>query len=160
MTRTAWRFVPLVAGLAVAGACEKHEFEPPSRAAQVEQADSFFSPALFDTITWSSDSLRVAVGNDMFAARCRRCHGYLGEGGPAEIRGEQIAVPSLVEPEWPYASDMDVIRRRIFTGHPDGMPTWGVAGLTAREIDAVAHYILTVLRPDAAARRTDTTSAS
>jgi mono/diheme cytochrome c family protein len=40
------------------------------------------------------------------------------------------------------------VRRRIFTGHPAGMPTWGVAGIPAREIDAVAAYILEQLRPD------------
>src|SRR5690606_34815520 len=70
-------------------ACEEHEFHPPSREAQVAQADSLYSPAIFDTIAWESDSLRVAVGNDIFGARCRRCHGYLGEGGPAEVRGEE-----------------------------------------------------------------------
>lgn len=160
MRRAAWRFVPLAAGLGALGACEQHEFEPPERAAQVEQADSLFSPALFDTVTWSSDSLRLAVGNDMFSARCRRCHGYLGEGGPAEVRGRQIQVPSLVEPEWAYANDMEAIRHRIFTGHPDGMPTWGVAGLTVREVDAVAYYIEALLRPDAATRRSNTSPAS
>jgi hypothetical protein len=28
------------------------------------------------------------------------------------------------------------------------MPTWGVAGITPREIDAVAFYILERLRPE------------
>lgn len=129
-------------------ACEEHEFHPPSREAQVAQADSLYSPAIFDTIAWESDSLRVAVGNDIFGARCRRCHGYLGEGGPAEVRGEEIVVPSLVEAEWEYAGDLDAIRRRIFTGHPAGMPVWGIAGLSLREIDAVAWYIDAVLRED------------
>jgi hypothetical protein len=41
------------------------------------------------------------------------------------------------------------VRRRIFTGHPAGMYTWGIAGISPREIDAVAHYILERLRPDA-----------
>jgi mono/diheme cytochrome c family protein len=135
-------------------ACEKHEFEPPSREAQVAQADSLFTPMLFDTIAWESDSLRTAIGNDVFAARCRRCHGYLGEGGPRVIREQEVQVPSLVEPDWEYGRDVDTLRRRIFTGHPDGMPTWGVAGLTVREIDAVAWYIRSVLRPEAAARTT------
>lgn len=130
-------------------ACEEHEFHPPSREAQVAQADSLYSPAIFDTIAWESDSLRVAVGNDIFGARCRRCHGYLGEGGPAEVRGEEIVVPSLVDAGWEYAGDLDAIRRRIFTGHPAGMPVWGIAGLSMREIDAVAHYIENVLRPEA-----------
>lgn len=134
---------------ATLAACESHEFEPPSRAAQVAEADSMFDPAMFDTIAWNGDSVRLAAGNDLFAARCRRCHGYLGRGGPAEVRGEQIDVPSLVEPDWPHAGDLDAIRRRIFVGHPQGMPTWGVAGLSLREIDAVAYYIDALLRPEA-----------
>lgn len=142
-------FVLAAAALAAAG-CDKHEFEPPSREAQVAQADSLYSTALFDTIAWASDSLRVAIGNDIFAARCRRCHGYLGTGGPTDVRGDTIDVPSLVEPDWEYAHDQDAIRRRIFIGHPSGMPIWGIAGLTMREIDAVAWYIDEVLRQDGA----------
>ena len=69
------------------------------------------------------------------------------------IRGDSVQVPSLVEPDWSYANDVEAVRRRIFTGHPDGMPTWGVAGLAPREIDAVAYYIDSVLRPEAAAAR-------
>ena len=143
----------VIAALLIMTGCEKHEFEPPSRAAQVAQADSLYSPSMFDTVTWQGDSLRTAIGNDVFAARCRRCHDYLGGGGPRVIRGDTVQVPSLVEPDWSYANDMEAVRRRIFTGHPDGMPTWGVAGLSAREIDAVAYYIDTVLRPEAAAAR-------
>ena len=138
----------LAVGLLILAACEAHEWEPPSREAQVAQADSIYTPALFDTIAWDSDSLRVATGNDIFAARCRRCHGYLGEGGPTEVRGEQVTVPSLVADDWTYAGDIEAIRRRVFTGHPTGMPIWGIAGLTMREIDAVAWYIEGVLRQD------------
>jgi mono/diheme cytochrome c family protein len=141
-----------VLAAAMLTSCEKHDFEPPSREAQVMQADSLYSAALFDTIAWQSDSLRMAVGNDIFAARCRRCHGFLGEGGPVEIRGEPVQVPSLVDPGWEYAGDRAAIRRRIFIGHQAGMPTWGVAGLAPREIDAAAHYIDALLRPEAAAR--------
>ena len=143
------RKVATVALMCAIVACEKHEFEPPSREARVAQADSLYTPALFDSITWSSDSLRVAEGNNVFGARCRRCHGYLGAGGPAEIYGDTVEVPSLIEPDWPLAGDPDAIRRRIFTGHPAGMPTWGIARLTPREIDAVAFYVDRVLRPEA-----------
>ncbi|HEX6132446.1 MAG TPA: c-type cytochrome [Longimicrobiales bacterium] len=144
------RAAALIGCVLLSGACEKHEFEPPSRAERVSEADSLYSPALFDSITWTSDSLRIAVGNDIFASRCRRCHGYLGHGGPVEILGDTVTVPSVVEPDWQYAGDIPGILRRIFTGHPLGMPTWGVAGLEMREIDAAAFYIDRVLRPEAA----------
>ena len=54
-----------------------------------------------------------------------------------------------MEPDWPYAASLDSVRHRIFVGHEEGMPTWGVAGITPREIDGVAYYILNGLRPDA-----------
>ncbi len=133
--------------LGAAGCKGGHHFEPPNRQVQVEQADSAFSPALFDTIHWASDSLRLFVGNNTFAAECRKCHGYLGEGNTDYDRVHDIQPPSLVRPNWPYANDMAAVRRIIFTGHA-GMPTWGVAGITPREIDATAFYILHSLRTD------------
>ena len=38
------------------------------------------------------------------------------------------------------------LRHRVFVGHAAGMPQWGVTGLTTREIDAVAYYVLDRLR--------------
>jgi mono/diheme cytochrome c family protein len=148
-----WRRCLLVAVALplVAAACEKHEYERPSREAQVLQADSVLTAATFDTVAWSSDSLRAASGNNVFAAQCRSCHGYLGEGGTEYARQRQLDPPSLVRQDWPY-NDVEAVRHRIFIGHPAGMPTWGVAGITPREIDAVAYYIL-LLREEMAARR-------
>jgi len=131
------------------GACDKHEFEPPSRAAQVAQADSLYAPAWFDTIAWPTDSARTFEGNNVFAAYCRKCHGPEGEGGStpyAQARG--LDVPSLVLPEWQPGDDVEAVRRAIFVGHAAGMPTWGVAGITPREIDAGAHYRVDDLRPE------------
>jgi mono/diheme cytochrome c family protein len=59
--------------------------------------------------------------------------------------------PSLVREDWPFES-VPAVRRQIFIGHPAGMPTWGVAGITPREIDAIAYYILEVLRPEVLGR--------
>ncbi|HKJ92158.1 MAG TPA: cytochrome c [Longimicrobiales bacterium] len=132
--------------LALAG-CRGHHFEPPDRQEQVAQADSAYSPALFDSIHWPSDSLRLFVGNNTYAAQCRKCHGYLGKGDTDYDRAHGIQAPSLVRPDWQYASDIQAVRHIMFTGHA-GMPTWGVAGITPREIDATAYYVLSRLRPD------------
>lgn len=139
-------FAALVVLLAAAG-CKGHQFEPPNRRVQVEQADSAYSPALFDSIQWASDSLRLFVGNNTYAAQCRKCHGYLGKGNTDYDHVHEIQPPSLVLPDWQYAGDLAAVRHIIFTGHA-GMPTWGVAGITPREIDATAFYILRSLRPD------------
>jgi mono/diheme cytochrome c family protein len=99
-------------------------------------------------VTWADDSQRGFEGNNVYAARCRSCHGFLGDGDTDYAREHDLAVPSLVRADWPY-EDVEDVRRIIFTGHPAGMPTWGVAGITPREIDAVAYYLVHVLRPEA-----------
>jgi len=140
--------VVLVLALATLAGCEGHKFEPPSRALQVAQADSLYTPALFDTIAWASDSARAFDGNNVFASYCRKCHGPEGQGGTAYAQSRGLDVPSLIRPDWAAGSNVGELRHRIYDGHPAGMPTWGVAGITPREIDAVAHYIVDILRPE------------
>jgi mono/diheme cytochrome c family protein len=130
-----------------AAACGKEEYERPSREEQVAQADSLLTAETFDTVAWASDAEKAQAGNNVFAAKCRSCHGYLGDGDTEYARQHALDVPSLVRADWPY-QDVAATRRIIFVGHPEGMPTWGVAGITPREIDAVAHYITHVLRPE------------
>ena len=57
-------------------------------------------------------------------------------------------MPTLVDPNWRWADSLDAVRRRILIGHAQGMPTWGFAGITPREIDGVAYYLIAVLRPE------------
>lgn len=133
---------------ALLGACQEREIETRSRAERVEEAEALFDPALFDTIAWADQELRIQQGNAVYAAECRRCHGTLGEGDTEYAREQELDVPSLVEPDWEYGGDPAAVRRRIFTGHEAGMPTWGVAGITPREIDAVAAYLTEDLRPE------------
>lgn len=137
-----------------AAACGEHEFHPPSEEERFAEADSLFSPAAFDTVTWASDSARVDAGNLAYADHCRRCHGPLGQGETAYAEQNDLQVPSLVEPDWALADDLAAVRRRIFTGHPGGMRPWGIGRLTPRQIDAAAHYILEQLRPEVLADTT------
>lgn len=143
--------LPRVLAVALAAAaCQEHRFEPPSREERVERADSLYAPALFDTIGWASDSARFLEGNIVYASQCRDCHGPLGQGDTEYAREKGLEAPSLVEPGWEHGANLEVVRRRIFTGHPAGMPTWGIARITPREVDAVAHYVLEGLRAGAA----------
>jgi mono/diheme cytochrome c family protein len=146
MTPRSRRAVALFLVLGVAAACEKPEFAPPDPAERAAEAEAAYREAAFDTVTWASAEERLLTGNQIFGAHCRRCHGAFGEGDTPYARERQLEVPSLVEPDWEYAGDLDAVRRRTFTGHPPGMPVWGIAGISAREIDAVAFYILEQLR--------------
>lgn len=131
-----------------ATACAEHEFEPPDQDVRIARADSLFDAGRFDTLTWASDSLRAIEGNVVYSASCRNCHGPLGEGGTPYADQRGLDVPSLVAPDWRWADQPDSVRHRIWVGHIEGMPSWGLGSLTDREIDAVAYYVLGVLRPE------------
>lgn len=142
------RLLPvLFAVMAMAATACGHDFEPPDRDARVREAAAAYSPGLFDTVDWSSDSVRATEGNQVYAEECRRCHGALGQGGTPYAAERDLDVPSLVEPDWPLAA-MDSLHRHVFIGHAEGMPGFGVAGITPRDIDSSAYYILYVLRPE------------
>lgn len=135
--------------VALAAACGHHEFEPPDREERVQQARQSFSTQLFDSIAWASPEERDEAGNQVYVDRCRDCHGTLGAGGTDYAAQRGLTVPSLVEPVWAMAH-LDSLRHAVYAGHEEGMPTFGTAGsVTLREIDAVASYVLNVLRPDA-----------
>jgi mono/diheme cytochrome c family protein len=146
MTR---RTVPIFLSLVVAlGACEKHEFEPPDREARLADAETRYDAVVWDTISWESGQQRALEGNGVYAAQCRNCHGPVGRGGTEYAASRGLEVPSLVEAEWSMAGQIDSLRHRVFVGHLGGMPTWGVAGISEREIDAVSYYVLEDLRPE------------
>lgn len=137
----------LVASALAAAACG-HDFEPPDPQVRVSRAEGLYSAELFDTVTWASDSVRTVAGNVVYAEKCRRCHGPLGQGGTEYAGGRGLEVPSLVVPNPAFDMSLDSLRWRIFTGHANGMPTFGVAGISPREIDSSAFYLVFTLRPD------------
>lgn len=143
------------ATLLVTAACEKQEFEPPDRVERVARADSVFDPALFDTVAWSGNEERLEAGNGLYTTECRQCHGTVGEGGTAYARSRNMDPPSLIRADWPAGDSVDAVRRRVFTGHQAGMPTFGVGDLSPRQIDAVAYYITSGLRREFGARGGD-----
>jgi cytochrome c len=134
----------------VAGACQEKRFDPPAHAGRVADAEREYDAAAFDTIGWDSPGQRHFEGNNAYAAHCRRCHGPIGEGDTDYARERGLPpLPSLIRPDWPEGDSTALLRRRIFTGHPAGMPVWGVGGgVTLREIDAIAAYIAEQLRPE------------
>jgi mono/diheme cytochrome c family protein len=141
------RWWALGAVVMAATACG-HDFEPPDPAERVRRAEGRYSPEMFDTVTWASDSARTVAGNTVYAEKCRRCHGALGAGGTEYARERGLEVPSLVMAEPPFDMSLDSLRWRIFTGHASGMPTFGIAGISPRDIDSSAFYLVFTLRPD------------
>jgi mono/diheme cytochrome c family protein len=124
-----------------------HDFEPPDAAERIAEAAERYAVTLFDSVSWPNADVRLAEGNGVFAEKCRRCHGPLGRGGTDYALERGLEVPSLVEPAWVLAS-LDSLRRTVYVGHEEGMPGYGIGGMSPREIDASAFYVLYQLRPD------------
>ena len=147
--RSMWALAALAAA-ALSLACG-HDFDPPDRGARVRAAERAYTPMVFDSVVWPNDSVRAFEGNAVYVEKCRRCHGTLGSGDTEYARARGLEVPSLTEADWPLAS-LDTLRRVIFVGHEEGMPIYGASGITPREMDASAAYILDTLRPEVLGR--------
>jgi mono/diheme cytochrome c family protein len=148
-----WMTLPLVLLLAATtAACGPTEEELAAEAATAAaaRADSLmaaaeagFDAAVYDTLTWEDDAARLARGAQVFQFSCSKCHGSegLGDGGFV-LGGDTLQPPSFREPTWAMAGDIAAIREAIFVGTKEGMPHWGLEGLKAESVDAVAHYIM------------------
>ncbi len=137
-----------IAGCGKAGPASKAAGEP-SAADTEAVAQARFDPAAFDTLRWASDSLRLARGADVFKWACAECHGPTGhgDGGKVTPRGDTLRPPDFHDAAWRLAGDTEAVRRKVFAGNVRGMPHWGLRKMEARDIDAVAAYVLTVLHP-------------
>jgi len=141
----------IVLGLAVLGvwACnpepEPQAFTEPGPGEGVWPT---FDESAFDALVWSSDEVALARGQAVYEANCLKCHGITGAGeGGYLFGGQTLQPPSWLIADWPLARDPMALRRYIFSGSVGGMPYWGIAGVSPRDIDAVARYITEVLRP-------------
>ena len=148
-----WISLPLCLAIGLV-ACEAAEEGPsPEELAAAARADSLtmaqeaFDPETFDTVTWESPQARVDRGAVVYRYSCVGCHGDTGEAEAAVVfRGDTLNPPSLIQEEWALAEDDAGLQSAIFTGTAEGMPHFGMAGLGARDIDAVIGYIQLALR--------------
>ncbi|HEX9106519.1 MAG TPA: c-type cytochrome, partial [Longimicrobiales bacterium] len=84
---------------------------------------------------------------DVFKWACSECHGPQGhgDGGKVTPRGDTLRPPDFHRGDWHLAGDTAAVEKKVFTGNVQGMPHWGLRRMEYRDVDAVSHYILTVL---------------
>jgi mono/diheme cytochrome c family protein len=116
----------------------------------VAEAREAYDPATYDTIHWASPEQAIVRGHDVFQWACADCHGPagLGDGGYVQ-EGDTLRPPSFQRPGFPYAHDLDALRRQVYAGSAFGMPHWGLRRMHPRDIDAVSRYIMQELVPQA-----------
>lgn len=133
--------LPFLLAACGGGKQEQAAAPPDSTAMALEQ----YSPALFDTITWSGDSAQRNRGEVVWNFSCKKCHGQLGHGdgeGLAELAqmGDTIQPPDFAT-EWRFGTDREAALKAIYAGTQKGMPHWGLTALKPRDVDAVAAYV-------------------
>lgn len=131
--------VTLLLGACGGGGGEEQGMTP---ADSVAMAMEQYSPALFDTITWSADSAQFNRGRIVWAYSCKKCHGEQGLGDGDEVTSGDTIKPPNFATGWRFGSDRSAVIKAIFAGTAEGMPHWGMSGLKPRDIDAVTAYIL------------------
>lgn len=140
------RWIVFPAGLMVvlgSAACETQQEEPePTEQEIVQSAEQEYDPAVYDTVSWPSDSAAIARGSDIFKWACAECHGPEGEGdGGRVIDGDTIRPPSFHQEDWSYADNPDALHEKVFVGNSLGMPHWGLRQMRPRDIVAVERFI-------------------
>jgi mono/diheme cytochrome c family protein len=118
-----------------------------SDSASVAAAEEAYDAAVFDTVTWDNPAARTDRGGLVWRSSCEKCHGSRGEGNGDFAIEVELEVPDMTAAEWVYAGDIDGIRQRIFVGHAEAMPSWGLVGLKYRDLDAVAGFIALGIHP-------------
>jgi mono/diheme cytochrome c family protein len=81
---------------------------------------------------------QFAATRKIYAQRCEVCHGKEGSGGPVEVAGKKLKVPSLREGHVLKHSD-EALVKRINNGG-DGMPPFKKL-LKPEEIDALVKFL-------------------
>jgi len=142
-----WIAMPLAIILSFAscapGEPVEDEAAADTAAASIVTAREAFDPSVFDTIPWDSPEAVLERGQVVYRFSCLRCHGERGLGDAGFVRGgDTLRPPSFREPDWTFADDKAGIREQIFVGTTQGMPHWGLEGLPAKDVDAVATYVV------------------
>ena len=125
------------------GGGEPPQTEIPAGPDSTALAQEAYDPTMFDTVTWETQQEAIERGQVVYRFSCLKCHGERGQGEAGFVRaGDTLRPPSFRDPGWAYADDKAGIREQVFIGTAESMPHWGLVGLTPRDVDAVAIYIM------------------
>lgn len=141
--------VLFVFGALACAPAEQAPLEDPQAAAldTLRTAELAYDATAFDSISWETNTAAAERGAIVFRFSCEKCHGTEGLGDAGFVaQGDTVRPPSFRAADWRFADDHEALRQHIFVGTAQGMPHWGLEGLKARDIDAVATYIREGLR--------------
>lgn len=108
---------------------------------ELAQANSKYGP-LFDKYRQqdlkavAADPQAHAIGERLFLTYCASCHG-------SDARGNK-GFPNLTDKDWLHGGEPDTIKLTIMNGRHGIMPPMGAAVGSEKDIENVAHYVLSL----------------
>jgi cytochrome c oxidase cbb3-type subunit 3 len=108
---------------------------------ELKKADAEYGP-LFkkylaqDLKTVARDPQAHAIGERLFVTYCSQCHG-------SDARGNK-GYPNLTDKDWLYGGEPETIKTTITNGRNGQMPSMAAAVGTDKDVDNVAHYVLSL----------------
>ncbi len=112
------------------------EYEKELAVADTEVGPLFEKYKATDLKAVAADPKAQAMGERLFLTYCAQCHGSLAQGGKS--------YPKLTDGEWLYGGEPEVIKTTILKGRHGQMPPMGAAVGGEKEIENVAHYVLSL----------------
>ena len=108
---------------------------------ELKKADDEFGPIFAkyqsqDLKTVAADPQAHAVGERLFLTYCAQCHG-------SDARGNK-GFPNLTDNDWLHGGDPETIKTTIMNGRHGMMPPMGSAIGGEKDIENVAHYVLSL----------------
>jgi len=115
--------------------------------AELTKADADYGPLFAkyqqqDLKAVAADPQARAIGERMFLNYCAQCHG-------SDARGSK-GYPNLTDKDWLYGGDPDIIKTSILAGRNGIMPAQGEALGGDKDVENVAHYVLSLSGSSAA----------
>ncbi len=112
------------------------EYQKELAAADAEVGPMFEKFKATDLKAVAVDPKAQAMGERLFLTYCAQCHG-------SDARGNK-GYPNLTDGDWLYGGEPDVVKTTIMKGRHGQMPPMGAAVGGEKEIENVAHYVLSL----------------
>ena len=108
---------------------------------ELKQAEADYGPLFakyqqMDLKAVAADPQAHAIGERLFLTYCSQCHG-------SDARGSK-GFPNLTDHDWLYGGAPDVIKTTILNGRNGMMPPMGAALGTEKDVENVAHYVISL----------------
>ena len=112
------------------------QYQEEVKLAEAEVGPMFEKYKATDLKALAADSKANAMGERLFLTYCAQCHG-------SDARGNK-GFPNLADRDWLYGGEPETIKLSILNGRHGHMPPMGAAVGSEKDIESVAHYVLSL----------------